>query len=83
MLIVKYLRDGVECLDPSFYPSWNREEAESRAHQIGGWVEETQQTPSELLAIFGRSLGEGETQEREGERAEPMRTTTYARDDRC
>lgn len=53
MLIIKYTLDGVEQLDPSFYSAAHRDDAEARAREIGGWVEESDLTPTELMERAG------------------------------
>ena len=57
MLIIKYIRGGVEHLDPTFYSASYREGAEARAGEIGGWVEETDLTPSEAMRRFETKCG--------------------------
>lgn len=57
MLIIKYTRGGVEHLDPTFYSASCREDAEARAREVGGWVEETDLTPSEAMRRFETKCG--------------------------
>jgi hypothetical protein len=49
MLIIKYTRDGGEHLDPTFFSASCRADAEARARDLGGWVEESDLAPSDLM----------------------------------